>query len=396
MAFVWWDGGQDIASTNPGPATRRLRGRFGKLSLLAAALALLTACEMPRGAATRSEILSAEDVKAGRVQIVPVTRDTLPDITRWKHPAALPRDSWPVRRRGPKSAVIRPGDRLNLTIWDSDTNSLYTAPEQKSVSITKVQVSPAGELFVPYVGKIVVSGMTPDQAREEIQARLGDVIASAQVQLSMESGRMNSVDLVGGVAKPGSYPLPDRDYTVLNLISAGGGVAPALQNPRVQLVRNGRTFRMSLKKLFRNPGLDTTLQGGDKVIITEDDRYFLALGAAGTEKMIPFPKDSVSALDAMSLIGGLSDDSADPKGVLILREYPRKSLVAEDAATPLKGPTQERVVFTIDLTAADGLFSARNFPILSGDLVLITDAPGGTLQKILGLIGSAVGVANKL
>jgi polysaccharide export outer membrane protein len=88
----------------------------------------------------------------------------------------------------------------------------------------------------------------------------------------------------------------------------------------------------------------------------------------------------------MALIGGISEARADPKGVLILREY-------ATAAIGENGPTNTRVVFTLDLTASDGLFSARNFHIQSGDLVLATESPLANTQNVLGIIGSALGLS---
>ena len=45
---------------------------------------------------------------------------------------------------------------------------------------------------------------------------------SAQVQLSFEQGRDNAVEAVSGLASPGSYPLPSRNYRILGLISDAG------------------------------------------------------------------------------------------------------------------------------------------------------------------------------
>jgi polysaccharide export outer membrane protein len=50
------------------------------------------------------------------------------------------------------------------------------------------------------------------------------------------------------------------------------------------------------------------------------------------------------------------------------------------------------VVFTFDLTSADGLFAARQFQIQSGDTVLATESPVTNARTILGLFGSVFGV----
>ena len=80
----------------------------------------------------------------------------------------------------------------------------------------------------------------------------------------------------------------------------------------------------------------------------------------------------------------------NPGGVLVLREYPQSALRLDGA-----GPDQSRVVFTLDLTSADGLFSARNFHLAQGDLVLVTESPITSVQTVFGLVGAVFGLANQ-
>ena len=89
-------------------------------------------------------------------------------------------------------------------------------------------------------------------------------------------------------------------------------------------------------------------------------------------------------------MGGLSDARADPKGVLVLREYPMGVLKTDGT-----GPRMPQVVFTLDLTSADGLFAARNFYIQPGDTVLATESPVTSAQTIFGLIGAVIGVGTQ-
>jgi polysaccharide export outer membrane protein len=89
------------------------------------------------------------------------------------------------------------------------------------------------------------------------------------------------------------------------------------------------------------------------------------------------------------IVGGVNDSRGDLQGILILREYPNSAV-----RPGVRGPRETRVVFTIDLTSSDGLFSARNFSIQNKDLVLVTESPINNTRTILGLIGSAFGLAN--
>lgn len=278
-----------------------------------------------------------------------------------------------------------------MTIWNTEQNALLTAPGQRSITMPAVTVSSTGEVFMPYIGEIDVAGMSPARAREAVEARFVEVTPSAQVQLEIAESRGNMVSLVGGVAAPGAYPLRDQSATVLSLIAEGGGVPPTLNNPQIRLIRGGEIYGTSVDRLFEDPRLDTTLRNGDKVIVEPDERYFLSLGAAGSEAVHPFPRDEVTALEAVSIIGGVTDTRANPQGILILRDYPTQAVRPDGS-----GPPHERVVFTMDLTSADGLFSAGRFPIESGDLVYATESRLSSTQTVLGLVGTTFGLARQV
>ncbi|MBF9059499.1 polysaccharide export protein [Rhodobacterales bacterium HKCCSP123] len=358
--------------------------------ILLSMVAGLSACsQLPRGAPVEREIIAAADAEISGFAVYPVTRDFLPVVAEW--PLTGERGlGWIPASGGARTQVIAAGDELALTIWDSNENSLLSSNGYRAVQIEALTVAPDGTVFVPYAGNIRVAGLTEQLAREHLQDEIDMVVPSAQVQLALVEGRRNSVDLVGGVGAPGAYPLPDRNYTVLNLIAQGGGVQSGLVNPQVRLIRGGDIYGTSVARLFENPGLDTRLHGGDQVIVEEDRRYFLSLGAAGSQSQHRFPQDHLGALDAVSIIGGVDGRRGDPGGVLVLREYP-----ASDVRTDSRGPDQSRVVFTVDLTSADGLFSARNFRIHPGDLVLVTESPVTSVQTILGLVGSVFGLARQ-
>lgn len=353
----------------------------------------LAGCNLPRGAALESEILRASTGSGGEVirdfAVEPVTRDQLARLHAWPRPGQESL-GWLERQDGPPNRMIRAGDVLAITLWNTEDNSLLTNPGQRSITMDAVTVSSTGEVFMPYIGNIPVSGMSPDHAREMIEARFVEITPSAQVQLEVRESTGSTVSLVGGVQDPGAYPMRDQTYTVLSLIAEGGGVPDDLNNPQIRLIRGDAIYGTSIARLFDNPALDATLRPGDKVIVEPDDRYFLSLGAAGREAVHPFPRDEISALEALSIIGGLADTRANPQGILVLRDYPVDQVRLDGT-----GPAHERVVFTLDLTTADGLFSAGQFPILSGDLVYATESPVASTQTILSIVGNGLGVIGR-
>ncbi len=368
--------------------------RFASAVRAAALLLMVAGCGFPRGAGFEREVLQGSVAANGEISrdfaVEPVTRAELARYAGWPRTGSGAM-RWIARQPQPANRIIAPGDAVLVRVWSTEENSLLTSPGQRSVDLGTITVSPAGTIFLPYVESLRIAGMSPDRAREAIQERFGAIIPSAQVQLELKEGRQSTVSAVSGVRAPGTYPLPDQDYTVLALLAKAGGIDQSLNNPQVRLVRGDQIYGTSVDRLFADPALDTTLRGGDKVLVEEDDRFFLSLGATDREAEHPFPRDRISAIEALSIMGGVTEERANPQGILVLRQYPADAVRADGS-----GPRHVRTVFTIDLTSADGLFSAGQFQIMPGDLVYATESPVASAQKVFAILGSAFVLVNQV
>jgi polysaccharide export outer membrane protein len=367
-----------------------LRPRAARTALFALSLVVLSGCSLPRGAALQSEILTEQDAETPSFAVVPVTRANAPAIAKWPATGWSGHYHWIDQARGLASSMIREGDLIDLIIWDSQDNSLLAPLAQKSVEMRGLRVSSTGTVFVPYIDEVLVRGLTPESARQRVQEKLSAIAPSAQVQLALTAGQDNSVDLVAGVNRPGTYPLPSRDYTILSLIAQGGGIQSSLEHPVVKLMRGSQTYAIPAESLFGDASNNTTLRGNDKVLVEAESRTFTALGATGSERLVTFPQEHLTVLEALSVIGGLAENRANLEGVLILREYGAKQ-VRKDG----KGPEMQQVVFSFDLTSADGLFAARQFRINPDDTVLATESPIVAARTIFGLFGAVLGLGNQ-
>ena len=355
------------------------------------AVSVVAACSLPRGAAIQSEIVRGQDDETAAFSVVPIKSSNIDQLGSWPATGRAGHYDWFGGTRGPKSNVIRAGDVVDLVIWDNQDSSLLTSFEDKKVALSGLRVSSTGSIFVPYVNEIPIEGSTPEQARGLIKSRLEAVVPDAQVQISVQPGPDNSVDAVRGFASPGTYPLPSRDFSILSLISTAGGISAELDNPLIRVIRGANRYEIRADTLFDRPSANVVLRGGDSVIVEQDDRYFVALGATGSERIVPFPRENISAIEALALLGGISDTRANPKGILILRDYGREQLRSDGT-----GPDKAQIVFTIDLTSAEDIFAARKFRINPKDLVMATESPVGSVRTVFGLIGSVVGVGNAL
>ena len=361
--------------------------RFFRILLASLCLSAIAACSLPRGAAIESEVTRNQDDADASFSVVAVDRDSVQGLSTWPATGWQGHYKWFSANRGPKSNLIQSGDSIDLVIWDNQVTSLLTTEVEKKVVMDNLVVSPSGTIFVPYIDQVQVRGKTPDAARNQIEMQLEAVIPAVQVQIEVTSGPDNSVDAVRGFKNPGSYPLPNRNYSLLSLISAAGGVSDSLENPLIRLIRNNDSYEIRADLLFERPSANVVLRGGDKIIVEEDDRYFIALGATGTETLVPFFQDDITAIEALSLLGGLVDDRANLQGVLILREY-----ASDQTRSDGSGPEKQQVVFTIDLTSANGLFAANKFQVNPRDLVMATESPVTNARTVLGLIGSTLGL----
>lgn len=371
-----------------------LRPKF--LPLIAVAVVLEGCSAAPRGSGLQSEVLQSrtaagqsavDDALPQDFAVEPITRESLGRYANWPARSQGRSYGWP-KGQGGKPNQIRPGDVITISVWVSEDNSLLTAPNQRVAEMLEMTVSPTGQLFLPYIGQMQVAGQSQEEARAAIEAAYVKVTPSAQVQLRSVEGRQSSASVVSGVAKPGSYPLTDSGVTVLDILALSGGVPQTVINPQLRVQRGDTTYGISLDRVMKDTALNIRLQGGDRVFVEADENYFLSLGASGTQAQHYFPQDRVSALDALSIIGGLAEARADAKGILILRSYDPGSVRADGS-----GPRHARTIFTIDLTSADGLFSAGEFRIQPGDLIYVTESPLLTSRNVLTLIGSVFGLA---
>jgi polysaccharide export outer membrane protein len=365
--------------------------KTGSLAIGVLLAVMLGACSLPRGAAVQSEILNEQKQENPTFQVVNVTRDMTPLLAKWPRAGWHGHYHWFTADRGPDSTVIQTGDLLDIVVWDNQENSLLTGAGGQLVAVPTMSVGPSGKVFLPYVGDVSVRGLTQESARRRLQTEFEAIQPSAQVQMSVTQGRNNSVDVAGGVGAPGRYPLESRDTKIMSVIALSGGISTALRNPLVRLQRGGRTYQTRAEDILSDASRNIRVRGGDQIVITEDDRSFNVLGATGSQQLVYFEKDRMNVMEALSSTGGLDANRANPNGVLILREYQPKQL-----KPGLAGPNKQQVVFTIDLTSADGLFAARQFEIQPEDTLLATESPINSARTIIGLFGTIIGVSSSV
>jgi polysaccharide biosynthesis/export protein len=109
---------------------------------------------------------------------------------------------------------------------------------------------------------------------------------------------------------------------------------------------------------------------------------------------VPFETQTLSAIEAIAQVGGLSTAAADPTGVFVFRNEPAEIANMVLGRGDLAG--DQRMVYVLDLTQPTGMFEARDFLIRDGDTVYVTEAPFVQWQKTISAITGTTSAATSL
>jgi polysaccharide biosynthesis/export protein len=363
-----------------------------KAVALLVSVALVASCGLPRSGPNKRELLSGAVDKSGDAYIVNVT----PAVSRATAVQPTFGFSAAFQEAGLVGAdTISSGDSLLITVFENVKDEpLLGNTGQRVTQLSETQVDGQGFIFLPYAGRIRAAGQTPEGLRQAITRLLEDQTPDPQVTVLRGAGEGSTVTISGEGATSGVYPIEASTRTLAAMLASSGGVAIDPEITIVRLTRGNHTGKVWLKDLYDTPSLDIALRPGDKIVIEEDGREFIALGATGAQDLVPFESETLSALEAIATVGGLSTSSADPTGVFVLRDESEEIANAVLGRTDLIG--DQRVVYVLDLTEPTGLFEARDFQIRDGDTLYVTEAPFVQWQKTLGAITGATGAATSL
>lgn len=352
-------------------------------------LLALSGCGLPRSGPTKSEIMASDVAKKGDAHVVEVD-DRVVQAVRFETELSFPAEFLNAGLVG--SDDIRPGDVLALSIWENVDDGLLAGPGSKVTVLNQLQVDGSGFIFVPYAGRIMAAGNSPEALRRIITEKLEAQTPDPQVTVGRVPGDGATVTVLGKIGGQGVIPLERPTRTLAAMIARAGGVSIEPEVAQITVSRRGRSGTIWLRDLYLKPELDIALRPGDVILVEEDARSFTALGATGGQTKLPFDTPIMNAIEAMAKVGGLSASIADPKGIFVFRDEPAEVANAVLGRSDLVG--SQRVIYLIDLTKPSGVFVAREFLIRDGDTIYVTEAPYVRWQKTIAAIIGTVNTAD--
>ena len=165
--------------------------------------------------------------------------------------------------------IIKPDDVLQITITAQDVEAVrpfnlaavtYSTSSNSAIGVAQQQtylVDTNGEIDFPVLGKLKIGGLTRDELITFLKDKLEpDYILNPNINIRIANYK---ITVLGDVARPGSYPIPNERITILEAIGLAGDLNLSAQreNVLVQREEEGKKVQYQVnllsKKIFTSP-----------------------------------------------------------------------------------------------------------------------------------------------
>lgn len=323
---------------------------------------------------------STDSPLAAVVRIVPITASTILEIA--KPEAEAPPASFPAAKSG-WLYTVGPGDVLSIVVWDHPQLTIPAGP-QRTPEETGNWVGPDGTIFYPYIGVVQVAGKTINEIRTLVTEGLRSVIPKPQVDVTVASFASQKAQITGAVKSAGPVPITHIPLTLLDAIGLRDGTTEEADLQNISLVRNGRDYRISLKRFTHEGDLSSNPQllGGDVVVIPRyENNEVYVMGEVKSPGIVPLGDQSLSLTEALAASEGLNKGTVNARGIFVLR-----SLTKDDQID----------VYQLDITDPTTLLLGTRFTLAKGDVVYATSAPATRWNRIINNLVPSLGALNTL
>ena len=205
----------------------------------------------------------------------------------------------------PGKYILGPGDELGISIIMGENLTLPT------------KVTPTGDLFIPSVGLVNVSGQTLDEARKKIKAFIiENAFPNAKVSIALLNIRKFQIQVVGAVNSSGFIEISALDR-LDKIIFASEGFHPLAKEFDISINRgNGEKEKINFLNFLREGDLKSnpTFLEGDIIHVPFGDPYLNSVSLRGhienagydiiekNESLLSFLNRSIYLIDETNLM----------------------------------------------------------------------------------------------
>ncbi|KQN31629.1 hypothetical protein ASF00_02215 [Sphingomonas sp. Leaf34] len=363
-------------------ARRRYTELLGRMTGISVGLALLGGCStLPAAGPTSAQIRRAEtkDNSTG-FQIVDI------DATTTARLAAHAIATAPLATLDEvgRTDTLGPGDTLSIGIYEvgvtlfsrgngATAQSSFT-PSASGTDLT-VRVDSAGNVQLPYVGRVSVVGKTPGEVERTIERGMVGLSQRPQVVVSVKTNAFNVFYVSGDIRTPGRFELGLPRERLLDAIARAGGTTNQPNDMIVRVTRGTRSAETRLSEIDASGAQNIALLPGDRIELFNRPRTFLVFGATEKVSQVAFGASALSLAEAMARIGGPSERTADPAAVYLFRYD--TSLGAEP----------KPIIYRLNMIRADSYFLSQRVEMQDKDVIYVSSAAANAPAKMTQIIG---------
>ena len=261
----------------------------------------------------------------------------------------------------PTDYRLGPGDQVVIEVWGAS-----------EANITQ-KVTPDGYISIPDIGPVAVNGLTVQAASERIRGKLSKIYSgmktanvdlSTNVKVSLGQIRTIQVNIMGEVARPGTYALSSFS-TVFHALYKAGGISELGSLRNIKVVRGGRTVAtVDVYDYIINgrSHSDIRLQEGDVILASPYDALVLIQGKIKRPMYYEMKKNE-SLQSLLKYAGGFTGDAYKQKvrverksddGLTVhnVDEWDFTTFACEDGDIAVVSPVIERYRNTVTITGA--------------------------------------------
>jgi polysaccharide biosynthesis/export protein len=304
-------------------------------------------------------------------------------------------------RGGPPNIVLGVGDVVQVSVFEAQAGGLFIPADAGSrpgnyITLPNQTIGRDGSLSVPYAGKVVAANRPIEAVQVDIAQRLANRAIEPQVVISTVTSRSMEASVLGDVKEPAKVELSPAGERIIDVISEAGGLSAPGDEVTVTLQRGGRSVTVAYNTLSESPNENIYVQPGDTIFVNRDRRTYVAFGVTGESGRYDFDDSNLSLGEALAKAGGLLDDKAEPRSVLLYRVVGRSFLRSLGVDTSHFVGDEVPVIFRANLRDPAAFFAVQKFPMQNKDVIYVSTAEAVELVKFLTIVNSATSSARDI
>lgn len=258
---------------------------------------------------------------------------------------------------------VGPHDVLDIVIWGrpelNNPGGMTQTPESRGRRIRT-----DGTIFFPFVGVVNVAGKTVEEIRSMLTQGLDRYIKNPQVDVRVSSHQSRKYYVTGAVLNPGIQYVESQPKSLLDAISAAGGMTETADLSTVLLTRDGQQHSIDLDALYARGDATQNLRVKTGDTINVPDNYakkVFVIGEVEKQVTIPMHRGRLTLAEALSGAEGIDMQYANARGIYVLRN-------AADAETG----DEQTLVFRLNAKSPEAILVADAFALSPRDVVFVS------------------------